>query len=296
MLTSVQSWVIVRLHQSAPVATVDRRGAGVLAKQRQEHIVQAVRERGAARVTELTELLGVSDMTIRRDLEALAARGLIEKVHGGATVPGRSTEEPGFAAKSAREQPEKDAIAAAAARLVPPGSAVGVTAGTTTWALANHLSQVPSLTIVTNSVPVAQVFWRTGNSDVSVVLTGGLRTPSDALVGPVAASTIRSLHLDMLFMGVHGMDQVAGFTTPNLMEAEVNRAFVQSSRRLVVLADHTKWGVVGLSAMAALADADVLVTDDLMPAHARGVLSQEVGDLVLAPMGTVSAAVAARAT
>ena len=80
-----------------------------------------------------------------------------------------------------------------------------------------------------------------------MILTGGVRTPSDALVGPVAVATIRSLHVDMLFMGVHGADAKAGLTTPNLMEAETNRAFTDSARHLVVLADHTKWGIVGLS-------------------------------------------------
>src|SRR5262245_806584 len=175
----------------------------MLARQRQERILDEVRERGGARVSDLVEQLGVSDMTIRRDIEALASRGLVEKVHGGATAASeRSAEEPGFEAKSFRAQPEKEAIAAAAARLVRPGTAIGVTGGTTTWTLARHLLEVPQLTVVTNSIPVAEVM----RHDSGVVLTGGLRTPSDALVGPVADAAIRSLHVDLLFMGVHGMD------------------------------------------------------------------------------------------
>ncbi len=79
---------------------------------------------------------------------------------------------------------------------------------------------MPALTVVTNSIPVADVFHRAGRPDQTVVLTGGMRTPSDALVGPVAVAAIRSLHVDMLFLGVHGMSDRAGFTTPNLMEAE----------------------------------------------------------------------------
>jgi DeoR/GlpR family transcriptional regulator of sugar metabolism len=123
-----------------------------------------------------------------------------------------------------------------------------------------------------------------GRTDPNVVLTGGLRTPSDALVGPVADAAIRSLHVDLLFMGVHGMDELKGFTTPNLMEAETNRAFVASARRLVVVADHTKWGVVGLTTMASLRDADVLVTDDRLRPDARALLSELVRELVLAPL------------
>jgi DeoR/GlpR family transcriptional regulator of sugar metabolism len=262
----------------------------MLARQRQERILEEVRERGGARVSDLVELLGVSDMTIRRDIEALASRGLVEKVHGGATAATeRSADEPGFEAKSFRCQSEKEAIAAAAARIVRPGTAIGVTAGTTTWTLARYLREVPELTVVTNSIPVAEVMRHSGRTDPNVVLTGGLRTPSDALVGPVADAAIRSLHVDLLFMGVHGMDELKGFTTPNLMEAETNRAFVASARRLVVVADHTKWGVVGLTTMASLRDADVLVTDERLRPEARALLSEHVGELVLAPVAAVGA-------
>ena len=113
---------------------------------------------------------------------------------------------------------------------------------------------MPGLTVVTNSIPVADVFYRAGRPDQTVVLTGGTRTPSDALVGPVAVAAIRTLHLDLLFLGVHGMSERAGFTTPNLMEAETNRALVAAAARLVVLADHTKWGTVGISSIAALSE------------------------------------------
>src|SRR4051794_41940424 len=102
----------------------------MLAGQRQMMIVEEVRRRGAVRVSELTELLDVSNMTIRRDLDVLAASGLVEKVHGGATVRGRpSTDEPGFEAKSHRQLREKEAIARAAADLVEPGQAIALTAG-----------------------------------------------------------------------------------------------------------------------------------------------------------------------
>ena len=85
-----------------------------------------------------------------------------------------------------------------------------------------------------------------------------MRTPSDALVGPIAVNAIRSLHLDVLFMGVHGITADAGLTTPNLLEAETDRALVAASARLVVVADHAKWGVRGLSRIAGLDDVDVL--------------------------------------
>ena len=176
------------------------------------------------RVSQLVRQFGVSDMTIRRDLEALADRGLVDKVHGGATIAGPgSTEEPGFDAKSVRQRNEKAAIVERAAKLIEPHTAVALSAGTTTAALAAHLVDVPGLTIVTNSIPVADTLYHAGRPDQTVVLTGGIRTPSDALAGPVAEAAIGSLNVDVLFLGVHGMSPRTGFTTPNLMEAGTNR-------------------------------------------------------------------------
>jgi DeoR/GlpR family transcriptional regulator of sugar metabolism len=256
----------------------------VLASQRQARILDEVQRRGAVRVSELATLLGVSDMTIRRDLDVLSGQGLLDKVHGGATSstgPALSTDEPGFEAKWGRQRGEKEAIARAAARFVQPGMAIGLSAGTTTWTLAQQLQDAPGLTVVTNSIMVAQVFHRHARADQTVVLTGGVRTPSDALVGPVAVAALHRLHLDLLFLGVHGMSERAGFSTPNLLEADVNRALVEAANRLVVVADHTKWGQVGLSSMAALSDADAVVTDDGLDDRALALLEDEAGELVV---------------
>lgn len=264
----------------------------MLARHRQSLILEDIRRTGSVRVSDLTQRLGVSDMTIRRDLEVLARSGLIEKVHGGAVLPGvPSSHEPGFEAKSSLEQPAKAAVTKAAAELVTPGSAIGLSAGTTTFGLAERLTGIPGLTIVTNSVRVVDLFADSqlagpAATRTSVVLTGGVRTPSDALVGPVADLTIRSLHLDMLFLGCHGIDPVAGLTTPNLAEAETNRAFVQAARKVTVIADHTKWGIVGLSSFADLDDIDTLVTDSGLPAEARALVADRVGQLIIADLAT----------
>ena len=254
----------------------------MLARQRQARILERVRDAGAVRVADLVRELGVSDMTIRRDLEILQDQGLLEKVHGGATVTTESALfEPGFAAKSVLQEPEKHAIAEAAVRLVAPGSAIAVSAGTTTHALARGLIDIPGLTVVTNSVPVAEVLYRAGRPDQTIILTGGVRTPSDALVGPFAVAALRTVHVDLVFMGVHGMDARTGFTTPNLMEAETDRALVDAGSRLVVVADHTKWGVIGISSFAQLDRADVLVSDVGLPNDAQDVLRDSVRELVL---------------
>ncbi|GAA3110367.1 DeoR/GlpR family DNA-binding transcription regulator [Pseudonocardia yunnanensis] len=254
----------------------------MLARQRQELILDAVRTTGGARVSELVERLGVSDMTVRRDIEVLATRGLVTRVHGGATAAGSSVDEPGFAAKSGLHTAAKQAIAAAAAALIEPGASVALSAGTTTHAVASALLTVPRLTVVTNSLRVAEVLHESPRDDLTVVLTGGERTPSDALVGPVAVAALRRLHVDWLLMGVHGMDAEAGFTTPNLVEAETNRALVASARRVAVVADNSKWGVVGLSTIATLDEVDVVVTDVGLEEDARKILESSCGRLVLA--------------
>jgi len=254
----------------------------MLAAQRRSRILAELEKDGMVRVSDLVTVLAVSDMTVRRDLSALQRQGMLEKVHGGAMARAEpSAAEPGFEANSARQLAQKEAIAARAATLVKPGSAIAVSAGTTTHALARHLVTVPHLTVVTNSVWVGDVLHRSGNPTMSVLLTGGLRTPSDALVGPIAIAALRSLHLDAVFMGVHGMDARAGFSTPNLLEAETNRAMVASGRRLVVLADSTKWGVVGLSSMAELTDASLVISDTGLSAHAARILSDRVDELIL---------------
>jgi DeoR/GlpR family transcriptional regulator of sugar metabolism len=264
----------------------------MLARQRQERILEEVRRHGGARVADLVDLLDVSDMTIRRDIESLARRGLVERVHGGATAIGsRSGIEPGFAAKSSLAREEKDAIAREVARLVEPGETVAVSAGTTTLAVARQLLPVPALTVVTNSVPVADVMHDPARPDRTVVLVGGQRTPSDALVGPVAVGVLRGLHVDTLILGVHGMTEQAGLTTPNLVEAETDRALVAAARRVVVAADHSKWGVVGLASIAALSDIDVLVTDAGLARSAQRILTRSVGRLVLAAVPVSAAAV-----
>ncbi|MPY54059.1 DeoR/GlpR family DNA-binding transcription regulator [Streptomyces acidicola] len=261
----------------------------LLAEQRRALILDEVRRRGGVRVNELTRKLGVSDMTVRRDLDALARQGAVEKVHGGAVpVAEASTHEPGFEAKSGLELTAKEDIARAAAELVAPGTAIALSGGTTTYALAQRLLDVPDLTVVTNSVRVADVFHTSQRSSgqrqgaATVVLTGGVRTPSDSLVGPVADQAIAALHFDVLFLGVHGISVEAGLSTPNLAEAETNRRLVQSARRVVVVADHTKWGTVGLSSFASLEQVDTLVTDAGLPAGARAEISEHLRELVVA--------------
>jgi len=255
----------------------------MLAAVRQAMIVDEVRRTGAARISDLTSLLRVSDVTVRRDLEVLDRRGLLTRVRGGATNTEMDVAiELDFEDKSRREPDEKRAVAEVAVSLIRPGMAIALSSGSTTFAVASALGDIPHLTVVTNSLKVADLLYLRGRPDQTVVLLGGLRTPSGGLVGPVAVQAIRSLHVDLTFMGVHGMDEHAGLTTPNMLEAETNRAMVDTARRLVVVTDHTKWGVVGLSQIAPLSAVSTIVTGEQIAAEAVSVLRDHVGEVLLA--------------
>jgi len=164
--------------------------------------------------------------------------------------------------------------------------ALALSAGTTTYALAGLIATIPGITVVTNSLQVADVLNRTRGQDQTVILTGGVRTPSEALVGPFAIAQLRSVHLDIVFMGVHGMDAKAGYTCPNLMEADTDRALIEAGRRLVVVADHSKWGIVGIASIARLDQADVLITDSGMDPDTLAIVTEAVADVVVAQVPT----------
>lgn len=165
---------------------------------------------------------------------------------------------------------------------------VGLSADTTAYAFAEELREIPGLTIFTNSILVAEQLHRPAGPQApftTVLMTGGERTPSDALVGPIAVSSLRQLHVDLLFLGVHGAHEQVALTTPNLLESEIDQVFIAAAKCVVVLADHTKWWTVGMSTIAPLEAADVFITDDGLDEHARAALQERVGSVVVAPVG-----------
>ncbi|WP_328786986.1 DeoR/GlpR family DNA-binding transcription regulator [Streptomyces sp. NBC_00273] len=256
-----------------------------LAPQRQALILDIVRREGAVRVADLVEQLGVSDMTIRRDLDVLARAGSLSKVHGGAISASVTTgDEPPFETKAGLESRAKSAVAEAASALVKPGSVVAISGGTTSYAVATRLRDIAGLTVVTNSLPVAQLLRPTGAegpTGPALLLTGGTPTKSASLVGPLADQAIRSLQVDLLIIGAHGVSERAGATTPNLAEAQTNRALIDCATQVAVVADHTKWGVVGLSRFIALSEIDYFISDDGLDPEACSVLRDSVGELLL---------------
>lgn len=255
----------------------------MLAAQRKARILEEVSLSGAKRITDLAESLGVSEVTIRRDVELLASQGLVDKVHGGVTANSlSSTVEPPFSFNSMKEQAAKDAMATEAAKLVRPGQAIALMGGSSVYALAKRLREVPSLTIVTNSVPISDLFAQNPRADQTVVLTGGVRTPTDSLVGNIASEVFSRFNLDLVFMGTHGMDSEFGFSSPNLVEAETNREVIRRASKFVVLADHTKWGVRGFTSFANFESADIVITTEGISKSALETLRANVADVRIA--------------
>lgn len=257
----------------------------MLAHQRQEHLLSRVTADGAIRVADVAAELDVSEMTVRRDIAALAETGLLRRVHGGAVLARPTALEPTFAAKTELAREAKTAIVRAAADLVGPGASVALSAGTTTHLCALELvaRHRTDLTVVTNSAPVAEAFGDAPGERPEVILTGGSLTPSRALVGPLAVAALATLRVDVLLLGVHGLDADAGLTTPNLLEAETNRALLRSAGRVVVVTDSSSWGTVGLGRFGGLDDIDVLVTDESLPAAARAAVHDAGVHLTLVP-------------
>ncbi|WP_028280170.1 DeoR/GlpR family DNA-binding transcription regulator [Arthrobacter sp. H5] len=239
----------------------------MLAAERHAAILDRLHTSKTVRVSELADFLGVSEMTIRRDIDGLDAAGALRKVHGGAvTWASLSALEPGFPANAEKELDSKLAIATAAAALVEPGMTVALTGGTTTFQLAGRLPA--NITVITNSLPAADQLHRFGDPSTTVLLTGGERSPSEALVGPLATAAVRGFNVDICFMGAHGVDLHAGITTPNLAEADTNRAFAQQCASLVLLADHTKFNIISLAHVVHLDRVDSIVTDRRVPGYA----------------------------
>ncbi|GAB3815521.1 DeoR/GlpR family DNA-binding transcription regulator [Tessaracoccus terricola] len=258
----------------------------MLVTERRSAMLAILRARGSARVETLAGELKVSAMTVRRDIDALVEEGLVDRVRGGVTIAEGGARPGPLDAAIHRNRAEKEAIAELAAGLVEPGMAIGLSAGSSTWYLARRLLEIPNVTVVTNSLAVADLFEEAGTAaevGTSVVLTGGIRTPGRALVGPVAVRSLSYLHCDLSFLSVHGIHPEAGLTTPNILEAETSRALAASGGRTIVLADHTKWPAVSLTTIIDLDEVDVLVTDSALTAEDATAIRGHIPDVRQAP-------------
>jgi DeoR family transcriptional regulator of aga operon len=232
----------------------------MLIEERRQHILAVAQNEGRVRVRDLSRALGISQITIRKDLDHLQSRGLLQRSHGGAlpAQPG-ALFDPSLQEKEKSRHTEKEKIAAAAAGLVKEGQCVMLDSGTTTTAVAHALKRFSHLTVITNAVNIAAELTGT---NFEVILTGGiLRKNSFSLVGPLAEDMLAEMHADILFLGVDGFDAEIGLTTPNLLESRVNRAMVQASSRVVAVCDSTKFERRSLSRIVPAAAVHQVITD-----------------------------------
>ncbi|QCP53266.1 DeoR/GlpR transcriptional regulator [Trinickia violacea] len=213
----------------------------MLAEQRHQYILSQLTKTGALSVAELVQALNVSRETIRRDLNALAERGLIMTTHGGALAADRR--EPSLEAREAANAAAKRAIGARAAELVPDGAALIIDSGTTTHGVARALADRHQLTVYTNDWRIAQVLARRNGNRVTL-LGGELSDDEDATFGLDTVQQLAQYHVDFAFVGAGGVSAEAYLTDYTRMAAEVRSRMIASASVAVVVADHSKFGRV----------------------------------------------------
>ena len=222
-------------------------------------ILERLSGNGSVSVADISDELGVSAATIRRDLDLLERQRLLARTHGGAVAQGVLYELP-LRYKSARHQEEKLRIAREAATRVADGHAVGLTGGTTTTEVARALVEHQRLTVVTNALNIASELAVRPN--LKLVVTGGVaRSESYELVGPLAEASLAGLNLDVVFVGADGVSLEAGLTTHHEVEAHTNRALIERARSVVVVADSSKIGLVAFARICDVGAANELITD-----------------------------------
>jgi DeoR family transcriptional regulator, aga operon transcriptional repressor len=239
---------------------------------RLSRILELAVERSSLEVEEVAILLKVSPATVRRDFDALAKRQLLSRTHGGAVASGGSLALP-LNYKVARGDAAKERIAQAAAELVTRYAIIGINGGTTTTAVARALvarpefapgeqsDSQPALTVVTNALNIAAEL--TVRHQIKIVVTGGVARPqSYELTGPFADEVLKEINIDIAFIGVDALDAVAGASADHEDEARVNRQVVSRARKVVVVADSSKFTKRAFATISPLSEIDVLITDD----------------------------------
>lgn len=251
-----------------------------LPAERHRRIEELLREHRVVRVSSLSELMGVSEVTIRRDLEALERRGVLERTHGGAVITHRMRSEPAWYEAASTNPEEKRWIGEAAAALVEPGDTLYLNGGTTTLQVFRSL-RAPGVKVVTNHVGIAI---EAADRDVELLLLGGhYRAPSNSVVGPFATDALRRTHATKAFLGVEGVSLTSGLTTPVASEAEIAQVMIEQTRgRVIVVADHSKVGTVADFVIAPLEQVDAFVTDAGIGTEYRDQLADAGVEVVVA--------------
>jgi DeoR family transcriptional regulator, fructose operon transcriptional repressor len=231
----------------------------LIPSERQQRIKRLALEQGVLRIGELAEKFRVSEMTIRRDLEMLEDSGHVERTFGGAVVTEQAAFESSYSVRLHTHTSEKEAIAAYAATLIQEGDTIILDASTTVFALARKLNK-KALTVITNSLDVAQEL---RHSPAKVILIGGyLRQVAGSFAGPLALKALKDLHVDQAFISGKGLAIPGGLMDSDIDEVEVKRAMLESSERINVLLDSSKFGKRALGLISALDSLDLIISDN----------------------------------
>ncbi len=241
--------------------------------ERRARIVEILEERRAVRVSTLSDTLGVSEMTIRRDLERLEQAGLLSRMHGGAILKRRMVDEPLYATNVRTHADEKRRIAKAGAALIQPGETVFLSSGTTAAQVLGYVDPELRARIVTHNVGALSTV-EVAALDI-VILGGSYRPSSNTLEGALAVEAVNMFHASRFILGADGVSLEEGVTTPSMGLAGVERAMVQRTRgEITVLADASKFGVIGDVAICSLDKIDTVVTDDAADGDIRDELER----------------------
>ena len=229
--------------------------------ERQKKMMEYIEANTSAQIRELAERFHVSEATVRRDLDELDQQGALRRTHGGAIKVDRSTSyESKYSEKIAQMTDEKHHIAERAAQMVHPGDTVIIDSGTTTFYIAQALSHLENLTVITNDLYIAyQIALRPSST---LIVTGGTRRQGrQELVGTLTENFIRDTHVDIAFIGVDGVDLMGGVTNANFSEVGVKRLMLSAAERSVVAVDHSKFGRIALAKICDLQEISLLLTD-----------------------------------
>lgn len=235
---------------------------------RRELILEELETKRTVYVSELSKQFGISEVSIRRDLDQLERKGLLKRVHGGAVALANGQLGQPHTEKLQQFMEEKERIGRAAAALIQPGERIIFDSGTTVVQVARTIPQEllteGNLTVITGSIPVVQTIghWKS----VQTIILGGIYLSTfETTVGPQTVSNLQGLHADKMFLGADGMTLSHGLTTANILEAEVDQAMVDAATEIIAVADSSKIGVAGLATIIPLERLDKLVTDANAP-------------------------------
>jgi len=232
----------------------------MLQNQRRDKILELIREDGHAKVTNLSRIFKVTEVTIRQDLESIEKDGFIIREHGGAYLKDIDMNVRNFELQNKDNMAEKQLIARKALEFIQDGDTIILDSGSTTTEMAKLISGYRNLTIITNALNIAIILG--AQTGINVVVTGGeFKAPTISLTGQKAADFFQNLHVDKLFLATAGIALKSGLTYPGISDICVKRAMIESADVTYLVADSTKIGKSSFASLGALSLIDYLITD-----------------------------------